>query len=144
MSRTSNPIGRSAALAILSYSAKIFESLQDLFNPIVVKEMKQAVQGKFVSSLLLLLLAVQLLVVGTWVLMTPDVARRFDTGAGMFMTLEGLLLGICILFIPSYTGIRLISERSPADMDLLFITTISPRAIRPAPLPPRRGRRPPA
>ena len=94
MSRTSNPIGRSAALAILSYSAKIFESLQDLFNPIVVKEMKQAVQGKFVSSLLLLLLAVQLLVVGTWVLMTPDVARRFDTGAGMFMTLEGLLLGI--------------------------------------------------
>ena len=129
MSRTSNPIGRSAALAILSYSAKIFESLQDLFNPIVVKEMKQAVQGKFVSSLLLLLLAVQLLVVGTWVLMTPDVARRFDTGAGMFMTLEGLLLGICILFIPSYTGIRLISERSPANMDLLFITTISPRAI---------------
>src|SRR5206468_9430444 len=27
------------------------------------------------------------------------------------------------------TGIRLISERSPANMDLLFITTISPRAI---------------
>src|SRR5206468_4972819 len=91
--------------------------------------MKQAVQGKFVSSLLLLLLAVQLLVVGTWVLMTPDVERRFDTGAGMFMTLEGLLLGICLLFIPSYTGIRLISERSPANMDLLFITTISPEAI---------------
>jgi hypothetical protein len=43
--------------------------------------------------------------------------------------LQGILLGTCMLFLPIYTGARLAAERSEVNVDLLFITTLRPRAI---------------
>src|SRR5205823_4778714 len=43
--------------------------------------------------------------------------------------LQGILLFTCLLFIPAYTGIRLAAERSDINVDLLFISTLRPRAI---------------
>lgn len=34
-----------------------------------------------------------------------------------------------MLFIPAYTGLRLAAERSDVNVDLLFVTTLRPRAI---------------
>jgi hypothetical protein len=103
--------------------------LDDAFNPIVVKELRQAVKGKFVTAILLLLLAIQLIAVGLYIISGDDVATRYDSGRNAFMILHGLLLGICLLFVPTYTAIRLALERSDTNVDLLFITTIRPRSI---------------
>jgi hypothetical protein len=35
----------------------------------------------------------------------------------------------CVLFLPAYTGFRLAAERSDTNVDLLFVTTLRPRAI---------------
>jgi hypothetical protein len=43
--------------------------------------------------------------------------------------LQGILIGTCMLLIPTMTGARLASERSDIKVDLLFISTLSPRAI---------------
>src|SRR5207249_2560486 len=42
---------------------------------------------------------------------------------------QGILLGTCMLLIPAYTGVRLSTERSDTNVDLLFISTLRPRAI---------------
>jgi hypothetical protein len=39
------------------------------------------------------------------------------------------MLGTCMFFLPIYAGIRLAAERSDAHVDLVFVTTLPPRAI---------------
>ena len=105
-----------------------FEKINDSLNPIVVKELKQAVQGKFLIVVLMLLLVVQLFTMGIF-LATQPASWSFNAGQNIFMILLGILSATCLLFVPAYTGIRLASERSDANVDLLFITTLRPRSI---------------
>ncbi len=102
--------------------------LDDWLNPIVVKELRQAVQGKFVAAALLLLLIVQLAALGIYIVSGGDFAGRYDAGRNAFMFLLAILLAICLLFVPAYTAIRLAFERD-TNVDLLFVTTIKPSAI---------------
>ena len=102
--------------------------LDDWLNPIVVKELRQAVNGKFVAAALLLLLVIQLATLGIYVVFSGDSAGRFDAGRSAFMFLLGILMGICLLFVPAYTSIRMALERD-TNVDLLFVTTIKPSAI---------------
>ena len=102
--------------------------LDDWLNPIVVKELRQAVHGKFVTAALLLLLVVQLSVLGIYIVSSGDFAGRFDVGRNAFMFLLAILMGICLLFVPAYTSMRLAFERD-TNVDLLFVTTIKPSAI---------------
>lgn len=102
--------------------------LDDWLNPIVVKELRQAVQGKFVSAALILLLVVQLAALGIYIISNGDFADRFDAGRTAFMFLLGILLAVCLIFVPAYTAIRLALERD-TNVDLLFVTTIKPSAI---------------
>jgi hypothetical protein len=105
----------------------------DRINPIVVKEMRQAVNSRFVSSMLVLLLTVELLTMSLMLLLQspssdPDI-QNMRTGREVFKVLQGILIVSCILLIPTMTGGRLASERSDVKVDLLFISTLSPRAI---------------
>ena len=113
----------------MSEKTGFFERLDDAFNPIVVRELRQAVQGKFVSAVLLLLLVIQLTAIGIYLMSGGDVSTSFDAGRNAFMILHSILLSVCLLFVPAYTAFRLGSERSDTNVDLLFITTIRPRAI---------------
>src|SRR5439155_17518312 len=54
--------------------------------------------------------------------------ERFSAGREVFPILEGVLLGTCLL-VPLYAGLRLGAERSDTNVDLLFISTLRPRAI---------------
>jgi len=103
--------------------------LDDSVNPIVVKELRQAVQGKFVASVLILLLVIQLIALGLFLISGDDFSNRLTAGRDAFMILQTILLAVCLLFVPAYTGARLAFERSDANVDLLFITTIKPVAI---------------
>jgi hypothetical protein len=111
----------------------IRERLDDALNPIVVKELRQAVQSRFVVVVLLLFLLIQLVFIGIY-LITTGVRGELqsldsDMGRTVFGTLQTILLITCMLFLPAYTGIRLAAERSDTNVDLLFVTTLRPRAI---------------
>jgi hypothetical protein len=110
------------------------ERLNDALSPIVVKELRQAVQSRYVTAMLLLFLIVQLVFMGWYVLrravgVAPNLALETMAGQDLFLFLQGVLLVTCMLVLPAYTGIRLAAERSDTNVDLLFITTLRPRAI---------------
>lgn len=118
---------------IVSEKASTKESFaarfSDWLNPIVVKELRQAVQSRFVVAALLVLLAIQIVAVGIYLITAGDPTSNFDAGRQVFMILFGIMLGVSMLFVPLYTGVRLLSERSETNLDLLFVTTIKPRSI---------------
>lgn len=108
---------------------RVLSFFDDAINPITVKELRQAVQSRFVTAVLVLFLLGQLGVVGYAVMFNEDITRHFDSGRGIFSVLLGVLLFTCIIFVPAYAGARLSSERSDTNVDLFFITTLRPGAI---------------
>ncbi|AMV26560.1 hypothetical protein VT84_19325 [Gemmata sp. SH-PL17] len=104
----------------------------DRINPIVVKETRQAVNSRLVAWFLLLFLTVQLVVM-LLMITTREVADsdniNLRIGRDMFMFVQGILLGACMILIPTMTGARLAAERSDINVDLLFISSLTPRAV---------------
>src|SRR5690349_7996359 len=102
--------------------------VDDRINPIVVKELRQAVQSRFVAWVILLFLALQLLFVGIHLFVVAAQGRvesiEYQGGRDVFTALQVLLLSTCMLFLPVYTGVRLAAERNELNTDLLFITTL--------------------
>lgn len=109
--------------------SNVIEQMNDRLNPIVVKELRQAVQGKFLMVVLICFLCLQLLTMGIFLITDKSIAVSFDAGLNIFRVLLSILFGTCVLFVPAYTGLRLATERADADVDLLFITTLRPRSI---------------
>jgi hypothetical protein len=111
----------------------MFDRLDDAMNPIVVKELRQAVQSRFVVAVLLIFLMLQLLWIGVRLLIFGVQAEfesiEFQAGREVFAAQQGILLFTCMVFLPLYTGIRLAAERNDANTDLLYVTTIKPGAI---------------
>jgi hypothetical protein len=103
--------------------------LGDRINPIVVKELRQAVQSRFVIAALLTLLSIQIIAIGIYIMASGAALFDFDAGRQSFLMLFGILQVIGMLFVPLYTAVRLAAERSDTNVDLLFITTIKPRSI---------------
>lgn len=103
--------------------------LGDRINPIVVKELRQAVQSRFVIAALLTLLSIQIIAIGIYLMASGAALFDFDAGRQSFLMLFGILQVIGMLFVPLYTAVRLAAERSDTNVDLLFITTIKPRSI---------------
>jgi hypothetical protein len=113
--------------------AGLLDRLGDTINPIVVKELRQAVQSRFVVAVLLVFLLVQLLFMGIY-LMVQSLngslyAADFQAGRRVFAVLQGILLGTCMLCIPAYSGFRLAAERSDFHVDLFYVSALRPRAI---------------
>ena len=111
----------------------IWERLSDRLNPIVVKELRQAVRSRFVVTVLLLFLLVQVCYLGLHLVLGQIggsmESLEFKAGRDVFAALQGILSFTCMLFIPLYTGLRLSAERSEINVDLMFITTLRPGAI---------------
>jgi hypothetical protein len=110
----------------------LVQRIDDWMNPIVVKELRQAVQSKLVVAALMLFLFVQIFILGTVLLSTEAKSMSgemsFRAGRDLFMVLQGIMLGTCML-VPAYVGGRLGAERSDTNVDLLFISTLKPRQI---------------
>lgn len=104
--------------------------LDDRMNPIVVKELRQAVQSKFVVSILMLFLVILLTTLLMYVLNTDTIGQvTGNHGANLFHIFQGMLLTTCMLFVPIYVGGRLAVERASTTSDLLFVSTIRPSSI---------------
>jgi len=110
---------------------KLLDRIDDWMNPIAVKELRQAVRGKFVAIAVLLALIVQLIAVFIITMSNSLTVSPTSQPAGpaAFSTLFTVLFTISIFLIPAYSGIRMAAERSDTSTDLLFITTIRPRTI---------------
>jgi hypothetical protein len=113
-------------------AAGLLARMDDLLNPIVVKELRQAVKSRIVMAALLIFLVLQLGILLVVLLQSEyrNVnASSLNEGLRTFQVLQGLLLGTCMVLIPAYAGVRLAAERSDTNVDLLFISTLRPRAI---------------
>lgn len=113
-------------------AAVLRDKVDDLLNPIVVKELRQAVKSRIVMAVLTLFLVVQLSILLFSLALEsrrPIDSATLHAGREIFGWLQGILLGTCMLLIPAYAGIRLASEHSDTNVDLLFISTLRPRGI---------------
>ena len=117
-------------MSSLLKASSIAERLDDLVNPIVVKELRQAVQGRLVAGMLMLFLVVAVSVLG-FVLLSGggELHEDFDSGRSIFLVFFGVLLGTCLLFVPAQAAMRINSERTVGNVDLLFVSTLSPWRI---------------
>lgn len=100
-----------------------------ILNPVLVKELRQAVRSNFVVAAMCLLVLIQMITTGN-ALASADMAIAsygiFNQGQQTFTAMLSILSGGCLFFIPAYCGFRLAVERAPGNVDLLFITSITP------------------
>lgn len=117
----------------MSLLIRFADGLVDRLNPIVVKELRQAVQGRFLTGLLLFFLLVQLGTLSIFLLTTGidtvDLLGGSRQGRDVFSILYALLLFASIVMLPIFAAIRLHVERSGENLSLVFITTLKPRSI---------------
>lgn len=107
------------------------DRLGDRCNPILVKEIRQAVYSGYVTTGFLLLLGVELVMTIWLIINTADVEeeRGAILGQKLFDLSQTALFAMCIVLMPLRLGVRFASERRDAHENLLFITALSPRAI---------------
>lgn len=115
---------------LLRLPGKTTNWIDDRMNPIVVKELRQAVKSRFVVSVMMLMLVLLMIILAS-VLLMQDGRRGIDEDAGsdLFLVFQSILLATCMLFVPVYVGVRLAAERSSATSDLIYVTTIRPSSI---------------
>jgi len=99
-------------------------------NPVVVKELRQAVRSWAVTGVLLLFLTV-LFISSIIFLVNQSLDESVDEqlGGSMFEMFVTILAVASILFIPLYTGIRVALERQESNPDLLYVSTLTPGQI---------------
>ena len=118
-------IGRRAAHPRRSFA----DRLDDWPNPVVVKELRQAVNGRFAGVVLLTLLGLQLGTIALALLVDDNAAQRRNFGRELFTALQGVLFFATVLALPLYAGARVLVERAGNHLDLLYATTLPPRVI---------------
>ena len=104
-------------------------TLDDWINPIAVKEMRQAVNGRLMAWTLTAFLLIQVGIVASVLLFSETYQYDFSIGRNVFMGLLGVLLGTCLFYLPISTSARFATERFQQNIDLLFITTLKPVQI---------------
>lgn len=109
------------------------DRLDDWINPIVVKELRQAVKSRMVIIILMVFLIIELLVMGGILLANdargPSGGARFSGGIQVFIVLQWVLLPTLMLVIPAHATILFAAERSDQNTDLLFISALTPSQI---------------
>ena len=99
-------------------------------NPIVIKELRQAVRSWAVTGMLLLFLTVLFITSLVFLVgQSFNVHENTELGGTMFQAFAVILAGASILFIPLYIGVRVGAERVESNTDLLYVSTLSPGRI---------------
>jgi hypothetical protein len=99
-------------------------------NPVVIKELRQAVRSWAVTGMVLLFLTVLFLTSLTFLIgQSFSVDLNEQLGGTIFQAFVMILAGASILFIPLYVGIRVAAERQENNPDLLYVSTLSPARI---------------
>ena len=108
---------------------KSFFSAVEL-NPIVVKELRQSVRSwAVVGTLLLFLIVLFFTVMGFALSSNVTLNMSNPVGREVLQVIATILIFASMVFIPVYVGVRINQERQPNNVDLLYITTLSPARI---------------
>jgi hypothetical protein len=115
-------------------TSALLEYLDDRLNPIVVKELRQAVKNRAVTVALLVLLAVQMVVTALFLSSRIDEFNHDETARGkvgrdLFGCFQFGLLGCVMVLIPIYSGIRLAAERADGSFELVHISGLKIESI---------------
>lgn len=99
-------------------------------NPIVIKELRQAIRSWSITGMLLLFLVV---LFGAALVMllnqSFEATVNQELGRSIFGVFLMILAVASLVFIPAYVGIRLAAERQESNLDLLYVTTLRPGRI---------------
>ena len=106
---------------------QIVNTFDDYINPIIVKELRQVVRGKFFWGILIIFLAFQCTVLS--LSLASKATYSQSTGSETLSFLFGVLLLVCFGLIPINAGFRFAKERNIGGDELLYITTITPRTV---------------
>jgi hypothetical protein len=99
-------------------------------NPIVIKELRQAVRSWAVTGMLMLFLTVLFITSLVFLVgQSFEVSENMQLGGSMFSAFMVILAGASIFFIPLYVGVRVAAERQENNPDLLYVSTLSPVRI---------------
>src|SRR5215469_1795482 len=98
-------------------------------NPIVVKELRQAVRSWAVTGMLLLFLAGLFIISAIFFVTGADSDPDEQMGSSLFTAFAVVLAISSIFFIPLYMGIRVAAERQENNPDLFYVSTLSPARI---------------
>ena len=99
-------------------------------NPIVVKELRQAVRSWSITGMMLAFLTILFFVtVGFLLGQSFNVNPNQALGREIFQVFLPILSVVGFFFIPIYVGGRLTAERQEGNVDMLYITTLSPARI---------------
>lgn len=99
-------------------------------NPIVVKELRQAVRSRAVTIMLLLFLGgLFITALGFLISQSFQVDANLRLGGSMFSAFASVLAFCSLVFIPLYVGIRVTVERQTHNQDLLYVSTLTPGRI---------------
>jgi hypothetical protein len=110
----------------------LLDRIDDWINPIVIKELRQAVKSRMVVSILMLFLGLQLFILALFLVFgeyQTDNRVQWNAGNEVFRVQQIILMITLMLLVPAYAAIRLATERSDHNVDLLFISTLRPRSI---------------
>ncbi|NBR86861.1 MAG: ABC transporter permease [Verrucomicrobia bacterium] len=99
-------------------------------NPIVVKELRQAVRSWAITGMLLVFLTILFFVtVGFLLGESFTINPNQALGRDIFQVFLPVLSVVGFFFIPIYVAGRLTAERQEGNVDMLYITTLSPARI---------------
>ncbi len=117
----------------MSRLAKLIGRLDDTLNPIVVKELRQAVRGRFLAGILIFFLTLQLLTLGLYLsskgISSINLVGGKSYGEEVFGVLAGILFFAAVFCVPAAAAARIYSERSGDQMALFFASTLPPHRI---------------
>lgn len=105
----------------------LYNRFDDLLNPIIVKELRQVVRGKFFWGVLILFLGFQCVVLSLSIADRGLTSRSI--GAETLTFLFGILFFTSFVIVPVYNAVKFAKERNDGSDELLFITTITPQTI---------------
>jgi hypothetical protein len=101
--------------------------IDDRLNPIVVKELRQSMNGKTILGITLLFLTVELIL---FMAMTMDRhSRLMGSGMEMFTSVISLLMLACVLGVAAVSSLRFQKECQKDSMDLVHTTALPPHKV---------------
>ncbi len=112
-----------------SLATSLLERLDNHLNPILVKELRQAVKNRVVLGILSFFLLFQLLMLVLGVTSSSSEQELWTGGVRVFTAQQMILLFTILTALPAYAGTRMLGERTDPDSDLMFLTTLSPASI---------------
>jgi hypothetical protein len=99
-------------------------------NPIVLKELRQSVRSLTVPGVVVLFLVVLFFTnVAFLVGQSANISNVSESGGQIFPALIMILGFACLVFVPLFIGVRLGMERQESNLDLLYVSTLSPGRI---------------